>query len=142
MTYCVGLRLEQGLVMAADSRTNAGVDYISSFSKLHVMQPAPDRIFVLLAAGSLATTQNVLNRINRDLRWRLPSRWPSTPAIAWRSRIGSSSRRTHRNSWRYRKVGMPLSPGGSVNSRDLPGNTRKAICDQESNENQSIVKSS
>jgi putative proteasome-type protease len=67
MTYCVGLRLEQGLVMAADSRTNAGVDYISSFSKLHVLQPAPDRIFVLLAAGSLATTQNVLNRINRDL---------------------------------------------------------------------------
>jgi putative proteasome-type protease len=67
MTYCVGLRLEQGLVMAADSRTNAGVDYISSFSKLHVLQPSPDRIFVLLAAGSLATTQNVLNRISRDL---------------------------------------------------------------------------
>ena len=67
MTYCVGLCLEQGLVMASDSRTNAGVDYISSFSKLHVLQPAPDRIFVLLAAGSLATTQNVLDRINRDL---------------------------------------------------------------------------
>lgn len=67
MTYCVGLCLEQGLVMAADSRTNAGVDYISSFSKLHVLQPSPDRIFVLLAAGSLATTQNVLNRIGRDL---------------------------------------------------------------------------
>lgn len=67
MTYCVGLCLEQGLVMASDSRTNAGVDYISSFSKLHVLQPAPDRLFVLLAAGSLATTQEVLNRIRRDL---------------------------------------------------------------------------
>jgi putative proteasome-type protease len=67
MTYCVGLCLEQGLVMTSDSRTNAGVDYISSFSKLHVFQPAPDRIFVLLAAGSLATTQEVLNRIARDL---------------------------------------------------------------------------
>lgn len=67
MTYCVGLCLEQGLVMASDSRTNAGVDYISSFSKLHVFQPAPDRLFVLLAAGSLATTQDVLNRIRRDL---------------------------------------------------------------------------
>ena len=53
--------------MASDSRTNAGVDYISSFSKLHVFQPAPDRLFVLLAAGSLATTQDVLNRIGRDL---------------------------------------------------------------------------
>jgi len=67
MTYCVGLCLEQGLVMASDSRTNAGVDYISSFSKLHVFQPAPDRLFVLLAAGSLATTQDVMNRIRRDL---------------------------------------------------------------------------
>ncbi len=67
MTYCVGLLLDQGLVMASDSRTNAGVDYISSYSKLHVFQPAPDRLFVLLAAGSLATTQEVLNRIQRDL---------------------------------------------------------------------------
>jgi putative proteasome-type protease len=67
MTYCVGLCLEQGLVMASDSRTNAGVDDISSFSKLHVFQPAPDRLFLLLAAGSLATTQDVLNRLRRDL---------------------------------------------------------------------------
>jgi len=66
MTYCVGLCLDQGLVMASDSRTNAGVDYISSFSKLHVLQPAPDRLFMLLAAGSLATTQDVLHRIRRD----------------------------------------------------------------------------
>ena len=67
MTYCVGLLLDQGLVMASDSRTNAGVDYISSYSKLHVFQPAPDRLFVLLAAGSLATTREVLDRIRRDL---------------------------------------------------------------------------
>jgi len=67
MTYCVGLLLDQGLVMASDSRTNAGVDYISSYSKLHVFEPAPDRLFVLLAAGSLATTQEVLHRIQRDL---------------------------------------------------------------------------
>lgn len=67
MTYCVGFLLEDGLVMAADSRTNAGVDYISSYRKLHVFQPAADRLFILLAAGNLATTQAVLNRINRDL---------------------------------------------------------------------------
>lgn len=67
MTYCVGLLLDQGLVMASDSRTNAGVDDISSYSKLHVFQPAPDRVFILLAAGSLATTQEVLHRIRRDL---------------------------------------------------------------------------
>ena len=67
MTYCVGLLLDQGLVLASDSRTNAGVDYISSYSKLHLFQPAPDRIFILLAAGSLATTREVLDRIRRDL---------------------------------------------------------------------------
>jgi putative proteasome-type protease len=67
LTYCVGLLLDQGLVMASDSRTNAGVDYISSYSKLHLFQPAPDRFFVLLAAGNLATTQEVLSRIRRDL---------------------------------------------------------------------------
>jgi putative proteasome-type protease len=67
MTYCVGFLLNQGLVFASDSRTNAGVDYISTYSKMHVFQPAPDRIFVLLAAGNLGTTQAVLNRIRRHL---------------------------------------------------------------------------
>jgi putative proteasome-type protease len=67
MTYCVGLCLDQGLVMASDSRTNAGVDAISSYSKMHLFQPAPDRIFVLMAAGNLATTREVLDRIRRDL---------------------------------------------------------------------------
>ncbi len=67
MTYCVGLLLDQGLVMASDSRTNAGVDHISSYSKLHLFQPAPDRYFVLLAAGNLATTREVVDRIRRDL---------------------------------------------------------------------------
>jgi putative proteasome-type protease len=67
MTYCIGYWLEQGLVLASDSRTNAGVDYISSYSKMHVFQPGPDRLFVLLAAGSLATTQAVISWISRDL---------------------------------------------------------------------------
>ncbi|MEB3242429.1 MAG: 20S proteasome subunit A/B [Cyanobacteriota bacterium] len=67
MTYCIGYWLEKGLVLASDSRTNAGVDYISRYSKMYVFQPAPERLFVLLAAGSLATTQAVINWIRRDL---------------------------------------------------------------------------
>lgn len=67
MTYCLGLALDEGLVLAADSRTNAGIDYVTTFSKLHCFQPAPDRLFVLLSAGNLATTQEVMNRIRRDL---------------------------------------------------------------------------
>lgn len=53
--------------MASDSRTNAGVDYVTSYSKMHVFTPAPDRMFTLMSAGNLATTQEVLNRIRRDL---------------------------------------------------------------------------
>ncbi len=67
MTYCIGYWLEKGLVLASDSRTNAGVDYISTYSKMYSFQPAPDRLFVILAAGSLATTQAVISWIRRDL---------------------------------------------------------------------------
>lgn len=67
MTYCVAMYLQEGLVFASDSRTNAGVDYITTYSKMHVFQPNPDRLFVLLSAGNLATTQEVINHIQRDL---------------------------------------------------------------------------
>ncbi|MFN9643623.1 MAG: 20S proteasome subunit A/B [Cyanobacteriota bacterium] len=67
MTYCVAFLLKSGLVFASDSRTNAGVDYISTYRKMHVFQPASDRIFVIMAAGNLGTTQAVLNRIRRHL---------------------------------------------------------------------------
>jgi putative proteasome-type protease len=69
MTYCVGLCLRDGLLFASDSRTNAGVDYVTTYSKMHVFTPAPDRMFVLLSAGSLATTQEIINHINRDLEY-------------------------------------------------------------------------
>ena len=68
MTYCLALRLTEGLVFLSDTRTNAGVDNISTFRKLHVLQPAHDRVFVLQPAGSLATTHELLDRIDRDLR--------------------------------------------------------------------------
>jgi putative proteasome-type protease len=67
MTYCVGLSLERGLVFASDSRTNAGVDYVTTYSKMHVFTPAPDRLFVIMSAGNLATTQEVINHIQRDI---------------------------------------------------------------------------
>jgi putative proteasome-type protease len=67
MTYCLALRLNEGLVFMADTRTNAGVDNIGTYRKLHVLTPAPDRLFVIESAGSLASTQEVLDRIRRDL---------------------------------------------------------------------------
>lgn len=67
MTYCMAMRLDDGLVFVSDTRTNAGVDNISSYRKLHVIQPSPERLFVLQSAGNLATTQEVLDRIRTDL---------------------------------------------------------------------------
>ena len=68
MTYCLALRLHEGLVFLADTRTNAGVDNVGSYRKLHVLRPGPDRVFVIESAGNLATTQEVLDRVERDLR--------------------------------------------------------------------------
>jgi putative proteasome-type protease len=67
VTYCLALRLDEGLVFMSDTRTNAGVDNISTYRKLHTLRPAPDRVFVLQSAGNLATTQEVLDLIDRDL---------------------------------------------------------------------------
>ena len=67
MTYCLAMRLNEGLLFLADTRTNAGVDNVSTFRKIHVFRPAPDRLFVIQSAGSLATTHEVIDRIERDL---------------------------------------------------------------------------
>jgi putative proteasome-type protease len=67
MTYCIAVRMDEGLVFLADTRTNAGVDNVGTYRKLHVLRPTPDRLFVLESAGNLATTQEVLDRIDRDL---------------------------------------------------------------------------
>lgn len=67
MTYCLALQLDDGLVFASDSRTTAGVDFVSIYRKLYQFQPAPDRFFVILTAGSLATSQEAIDRIRRDL---------------------------------------------------------------------------
>ena len=67
MTYCLAMRLHEGLIFLADTRTNAGVDNVGTYRKQHVIAPGPDRLFVIESAGNLATTQEVLDRIRRDL---------------------------------------------------------------------------
>ncbi|WP_319773195.1 proteasome-type protease [Breoghania sp.] len=61
MTYCVALRLDRGLVFAADTRTNAGLDNIATFRKLHIFEKKGDRVIALCAAGNLAVTQSVIS---------------------------------------------------------------------------------
>jgi len=61
MTYGVGIMLEEGLVMAVDTRTNAGVDNVATFRKLHTWQQPGKCVFVLLSSGNLAVTQAVVS---------------------------------------------------------------------------------
>jgi putative proteasome-type protease len=67
MTYCVGMLLEQGLVMAADTRTNAGVDNVGKFKKLHSWEVPGDRVYILLTAGNLAVTQSVVSLMSEQM---------------------------------------------------------------------------
>ena len=68
MTYCLAIKIDEGLVFCSDSRTNAGPDRVSTFSKLHRFSVPGDRQLVLLSAGNLATSQAVIDEIHRDLR--------------------------------------------------------------------------
>jgi putative proteasome-type protease len=60
MTYCIGVMLDEGLILASDSRTNAGMDNIAKFCKMTVFERRGDRVIVLLSSGNLAGTQAVI----------------------------------------------------------------------------------
>ncbi len=68
MTYCVGMRLQEGLLFASDSRTNAGVDHIATFRKLYRFGIPGERLIVLQTAGNLATSQAVVSLLRQRLQ--------------------------------------------------------------------------
>jgi putative proteasome-type protease len=59
MTYCIGVQVDEGLVFLSDSRTNAGVDHVSTFRTMTFFEMPGERVLVLLSAGNLATSQAV-----------------------------------------------------------------------------------
>ena len=67
MTYCVAIKVTEGLVFAADTRTSAGVDDVRTYNQMHVFEFPGDRVFVVLSAGNLATTQYVLAQAQREI---------------------------------------------------------------------------
>ena len=66
MTYCLAIKINDGLVFASDSRTNAGLDNISTYSKMFTFNVG-DRAFVILTSGNLSTSQAVYHRIEKDM---------------------------------------------------------------------------
>lgn len=67
MTYCVGVLLDQGLVLVSDSRTNAGIDRVSTFQKMFTFEQPGERIFAIVTAGNLSITQAVIGELNEGL---------------------------------------------------------------------------
>src|SRR4030095_9793665 len=68
MTYCAGVLVEQGLVMIADTRTNAGLDNISTFRKLTTLVVPGERVLALASAGNLSLSQSVLGLLSEGVQ--------------------------------------------------------------------------
>lgn len=81
MTYCAGLLVEAGLVILSDTRTNAGIDNISIYKKLHVLADDGDRLIVVASAGSLSVTQSMLSSLAEGLPCLDESGVPRTVAM-------------------------------------------------------------
>jgi putative proteasome-type protease len=88
MTYCVAVRLDTGMIFASDSRTNAGVDHIATFSKMRVYEKKDDRVIVVLSSGNLAMTQGVVNILDRhaaddgaETIWKVASMYDATELV-------------------------------------------------------------
>ncbi len=100
MTYCVGIKLDAGLVFLSDSRTNAGLDQISTFRKMMVYERPGDRFMVLLSAGNLSISQSVREILQAE---RLDNGDDAPPLTIWNATsmfdatrvLGSAMRRIY-----------------------------------------------
>ena len=115
MTYCVGIRLNAGLVFLSDSRTNAGVDSISTFRKMLVYERPGDRFMVMLSAGNLSITQSVREILQDESVEHLET---GAPVTIWNARsmfdaarvLGSAVRRVEeRDGPALRQAGLDFN---------------------------------
>jgi putative proteasome-type protease len=99
MTYCVAMLLDTGMVFLSDSRTNAGVDQISTFRKTTVFQKPGERVLVLQSAGNLAITQTVINILREAIEANEPAvpHLLNVPTLFEAARcVGEALRELHR----------------------------------------------
>ncbi len=115
MTYCVGIKLKAGLVFLSDSRTNAGVDHISTFRKVIVYERSGDRFMVLLTAGNLSISQSVREALQTE---QLPDANGGEPLTIWNARsmfdaarvLGQAVRRVYdRDAESLRQAGVEFN---------------------------------
>lgn len=113
MTYGVAISLAGGLVFASDSRTHTGPDQVNTFGKMHVMLDTPERFFVLLSAGNLATSQAVRTRLFHDLEFE---RRPNLESVGTLSEAADYLGRV--NAEQRRRLGEPRDEDEGPDSMD------------------------
>jgi len=97
MTYCCALHVDDGIVFASDTRTNAGPDHIAVVPKMSLWERPGDRVLVLLVSGNLAITQKVVNLLNeRLMSTTAPNLWTVTSMFNAAQLVGDTVREVHR----------------------------------------------
>jgi putative proteasome-type protease len=129
MTYCVAIKLNAGLVFLSDSRTNAGLDQISTFRKMIIYEKPSDRFMVLLSAGNLSISQSVREILQIE---QLKDTGGGPPITIWNAKsmfdaarvLGSAIRRVHeRDSEDLKNSGVDFNVamifGGQINGENM-----------------------
>ncbi|PXW25545.1 proteasome-type protease [Paraburkholderia caballeronis] len=96
MTYCVGMLVDEGLVFLSDTRTNAGVDHVSTSRKMVVFEDPGERVLVLLVAGNLAITQATLQVLTEPQEAGRPTLWTVPSMVEAARLVGEAVREVHR----------------------------------------------
>ena len=117
MTYCVGVMLDEGMIFASDSRTNAGVDNFAKFCKMTVLERRGDRVLVLLSSGNLGGTQAVISLLKqRGDAERTPSLWNATTMFDTAMLVSDAMRDVDRRDGEYL-----AQAGGAFNASFILG---------------------
>jgi putative proteasome-type protease len=124
MTYCIGIRLNAGLVFLSDSRTNAGMDQISTFRKMIIYEKPNDRFMVMLSAGNLSVAQSIRELLQVETLHPEPAQepltiWNATSMFDVARVLGATVRRVSRDDAdAIRSAGFEFNPalilGGQI----------------------------
>lgn len=117
MTYCVGILLNEGMVFASDSRTNAGVDNIATFCKMTALECPGDRVIVMLSSGNLGGTQAVISRLKQrgEVQGEAPTVWNAKTLFDVASLVADAMREVDR------RDGPHLIESGGFNASFILG---------------------
>jgi putative proteasome-type protease len=124
LTYCVGVKLEEGLIFASDSRTHAGVDNYAKFCKMTVFDRPGDRVLVLLSSGGLAATQAVISVLRQRAAAEPPHLWSVTSLFDVANLVADAMRDIERRDGPYLEDGglkfnASFILGGQIAGEDM-----------------------